>query len=461
MPLRVGVLGPVTVWRDGHEVMAGQPRQLAVLGVLASRANQVVSRGELVDAVWGDQPPATVDNGIYTYVAGLRRVLEPDRPRRDQNSSRRAPSQVLVSSGGGYLLRLGPGGLDANEFEDCLSRSRELRAAGDLRGAARVVDEALGLWRGQPFAGVPGPFAEAERLRLTELRTTAAEERADLMLAEGQPAAAVPELTTLVAEHPLRERARGLLMIALYRCGRQAEALRAFHDARERLAEDLGIDPGTELSRIHQRVLAMDPTLDTPARRRPGRAVWLPLRAAGSAPPPAPRPGGSGRPRRRRRRPARRAPSPAQLPPEPAGFVGRTAELDWLHALLPGASASPAGTLRLPGRADHRDRRRRQDHAGDPLRPAGRAAVPRRPAVREPARLRPGEPADEAGHGAAVVLRRARGLRRDTCRRPWRRRARCCARCSTASGCCCCSTTRTTPTRCGRCCPAARAAWCW
>ncbi len=127
------------------------------------------------------------------------------------------------------------------------------------------MDEALALWRGQPFAGVPGPFAEAERLRLTELRTTTAEERADLMLAQGQPAAAVPELTTLVAEHPLRERARGLLMIALYRCGRQAEALRVFHDARERLAEDLGIDPGTELTRIHQRVLAMDPALDMPA----------------------------------------------------------------------------------------------------------------------------------------------------------------------------------------------------
>ena len=93
VPLRVGVLGPVTVWRDGHEVVAGQPRQLAVLGVLASRANRVVSRGELVDAVWGDQPPASVDNGIYTYVAGLRRVLEPDRPRRDPERSRRGGRQ--------------------------------------------------------------------------------------------------------------------------------------------------------------------------------------------------------------------------------------------------------------------------------------------------------------------------------------------------------------------------------
>jgi DNA-binding SARP family transcriptional activator/tetratricopeptide (TPR) repeat protein len=338
VPLRVGVLGPVTVWRDGHEVMAGQPRQLAVLGLLATRANRVVSRGELVDAVWGHQPPATVDSGIYTYVAGLRRVLEPDRPRRDPDKSRRAPGRVLVSSGGGYLLRLGPDGLDAAQFEDALGRSRGLRASGDQSGAARVVDEALKLWRGQPFAGVPGPFAEAERLRLTELRTTAAEERADLLLAQGQPAAAVPELTTLVAEHPLRERARGLLMIALYRCGRQADALHVFHDARERLAEDLGIDPSTELARIHQRVLAMDPALDLPEQAP--SAVSLSLVAAGSATAtsapaapaaaePAPVP------------PAEPAPCPAQLPPEPAGFVGREAELDWLHALLPGTPREP------------------------------------------------------------------------------------------------------------------------
>ncbi|MGH3293213.1 MAG: BTAD domain-containing putative transcriptional regulator, partial [Trebonia sp.] len=331
MPLRVGVLGPVTVWRDGHEIMAGQPRQLAVLGLLATRANRVVSRGELVDAVWGHQPPATVDSGIYTYVAGLRRVLEPDRPRRDPDKSRRTPGRVLVSSGGGYLLRLGPDGLDAAQFEDGLGRSRGLRASGDPRGAAQVVDEVLGLWRGQPFAGVPGPFAESERLRLTELRTTAVEERADLMLIQGQPAAAVPELTTLVAEHPLRERARGLLMIALYRCGRQAEALHVFHDARERLAEDLGIDPSTELARIHQRVLAMDPALDLPAEAS-SAVVALSVVAAGPsaalAAPAAAEPEPAG--------PAESAPSPAQLPPEPAGFVGRAAELDWLHTLLPG-----------------------------------------------------------------------------------------------------------------------------
>ena len=151
------------------------------------------------------------------------RAAIPDRARR-------APARTLVSAGGGYLLRLAVGALDAEHFERCLAAARGLRAAGDLGGAARAVDEALALWRGLPYAGVPGPFAEAERRRLTELRTTAIEERADLLLAQGQAAAAVPELTALAAAHPLREQATGLLMIALYRCGRQAEALRVFGD---------------------------------------------------------------------------------------------------------------------------------------------------------------------------------------------------------------------------------------
>ena len=344
VPLRVGVLGPVTVWRDGREQAAGQPRQLAVLGVLATRANRVVSRGELVDAVWGDQPPASAEGGIYTYVAGLRRVIEPDRPRRDPDRSRQAPATTIISGGGGYLLRLGSGGLDADQFGRCLTAARGLRADGDLGGALRAVDEALALWRGLPYAGVPGPFAEAEQRRLTELRTTAIEERAELLLGQGQAAAAVPELTALTATHPLREQATGLLMIALYRCGRQAEALRVFGETRKRLAEDLGIDPGGELARIHRQLLAMDPALDGPVTAPPvtiGAGPGDPASATAAAsngtsavasapaeapPAPAPPP----------------VPSPAQLPPEVAGFAGRTAELHWLHGLLPGFAVTPA-----------------------------------------------------------------------------------------------------------------------
>jgi DNA-binding SARP family transcriptional activator/tetratricopeptide (TPR) repeat protein len=333
VPLRVGVLGPVTTWRDGHEVSAGQPRQLAVLGVLATRANRVVSRDELVDAVWGDDPPASAEGGVYTYVAGLRRILEPDRPLRSAGRGehgKRTPAQVLVSAGGGYMLRLAPGALDAEVFEEYLARARALRASSDAAAALSAVDEALGLWRGTAFAGVPGPFAEAERQRLDELHTGAAEERADLMLALGRSAEVIPELTTLTAEHPLRERARGLLMIALYRCGRQAEALQVFYDIREQLGQDLGIDPGGELNQVHQQVLAMDPALggpegvppgqehpgrDQPGRERGGRGISAARVPAGQETP---------------------ARVPAQVPPDTAGFAGRTAELRLLHGILPG-----------------------------------------------------------------------------------------------------------------------------
>jgi DNA-binding SARP family transcriptional activator len=327
VPLRVGVLGPVTAWRDGREVPGGQPRQLAVLGVLATRANRLVSRGELVDAVWGDMPPASAEGGIYTYVAGLRRILEPDRPRPNPGQRRRAPARVLVSAGGGYMLRLGPGCLDADSFEQGLGQARGLRAAGELAGAAQAVADALSLWRGIAFAGVPGPFAEAERQRLAELRTAAAEEQADLLLALGRPAEVVPDLTALVAEHPLRERAHGLLMIALYRCGRQAEALQVFHEARERLAEELGIDPGSELTHIHRQVLAMDPALDGPAEPAAVTLAASSPQAAQSA---------------LNAQPAR---PPAQVPPEAAGFAGRAAELRRLHAMLPAA----AGGLSIAG----------------------------------------------------------------------------------------------------------------
>jgi phosphoglycerate dehydrogenase-like enzyme/DNA-binding SARP family transcriptional activator/tetratricopeptide (TPR) repeat protein len=361
VPLRVGVLGPVMVWRDGREVGAGQPRQLAVLGVLASHANRVVPLGQLVDAVWGDDPPATAQGGVYTYVAGLRRVLEPDRPGRE-------PPRVLLSSGGGYLLRLEACDVDAVRFEECLSRSRGLRASGDIAAAAQSVDEALALWRGQPYTGVPGPFAEAERRRLAELRTAAAEELADLMLAQGQAAEAVPVLTALVAEHPLRERTRGLLMIALYQCGRQAEALRVFHDVRERLAEDLGIDPGTELARIHQRLLAMDPALDAPAPQPPapqppapssepaapsGVLLSAPVQlSAAVLPAPAEPAAAETGPVASASAPAAGAAAdaaacPAQLPPEPAGFVGRGAELGWLEALLPRATPARHGASQV------------------------------------------------------------------------------------------------------------------
>ena len=293
------------------------------------RANRVISRGELVDAVWGEDPPASAEGGIYTYVAGLRRVIEPNR-------SLRGPGRVLVSSGAGYVLHLVPGQPDAVAFEQDLGRSRQLRKAGDAAGAVSALNSALSLWRGIAFAGVPGPFAETERVRLGELRSAAAEERADVLLSLGRHEEVVPDLTAMVADHPLRERMRGLLMVALYRCGRHAEALRVFAEGRRVLAEELGIDPGGELSRIHQQVLTMDPGLAVPD----GPAViTLDGEAAGAGPAPD---GGQRRPRPE----GRATPVPAQLPLDAPGFSGRREELSMLQAMLPakrGGSGHPGG----------------------------------------------------------------------------------------------------------------------
>jgi DNA-binding SARP family transcriptional activator/tetratricopeptide (TPR) repeat protein len=323
--LRVGVLGPVTAWYGHEELRVGQPRQQAVLGILAMRANRVISRGELVDAVWGQDPPASAEGGIYTYVAGLRRVIEPTR-------SARGPGRVLVSSGAGYVLHLVPGQPDAVAFEQQLARARQLRKNGDVVAAVDALEGALGLWRGVAFAGVPGPFAETERVRLAELRSGAAEERADVLLSLGRHEEVVPDLTALVADHPLRERMRGLLMIALYRGGRHAEALRVFADGRHVLAEELGIDPGTELSRIHQQVLTCDSALDLAAdATRDGH----PDQASGSA---RPRPKAAGTGPRASAEPV--LPLPAQLPLDAQGFSGRHDELRTLHEMLPTARAA-------------------------------------------------------------------------------------------------------------------------
>jgi DNA-binding SARP family transcriptional activator/tetratricopeptide (TPR) repeat protein len=335
--LRVGVLGPVAAWYDDRELPVGQPRQQAVLGILAMRANRVISRGELVDAVWGQDPPVSAEGGIYTYVAGLRRVIEPNR-------SLRGPGRVLVSSGAGYVLHLVPGQPDSVAFEQHLGRSRQLRKAGDPAAAVSALNSALSLWRGAAFAGVPGPFAETERVRLGELRSAAAEERADVLLSLGRHEEVVPDLTAMVTDHPLRERMRGLLMIALYRCGRHADALRVFQDGRRVLAEELGIDPGGDLSRIHQQVLTMDPALAVPE----GAAAVALRSDAAAGPDDGQRPSRPGAPE------PRSTPVPAQLPLDAPGFSGRHEELSLLQTMLPGRSVNAgSGAGSGPGQAGH------------------------------------------------------------------------------------------------------------
>jgi len=232
-----------------------------------------------------------------------------------------------------------PGQPDAVAFEQQVARARQLRKNGDPVAAVEALEGALGLWRGVAFAGVPGPFAETERVRLAELRSGAAEERADVLLSLGRHEEVVPDLTALVADHPLRERMRGLLMIALYRGGRHAEALRVFDEGRHVLAEELGIDPGTELSRIHRQVLNGDQALNLTPGQTPGLA-------SGSAPP---RPAAAGNGTGGSVPPAQTAipapwagsppgvPVPAQLPLDAQGFSGRHDELRALHDMLPSA----------------------------------------------------------------------------------------------------------------------------
>jgi DNA-binding SARP family transcriptional activator len=329
--LRVGVLGPVAAWLDDREVSAGQPRQRALLALLASRANRVVSRDELVDAIWGSRAPTTAEGGIYTYVAGLRKILDPGRKPRDTGT-------VLLSTAAGYMLKLGPGGLDSDGFETLLTRARAHRAEGYLPGAEQDLRNALGLWRGAALAGVPGPYAEAERHRLAELRLAAASEHADVLIALGRAEEAIPELTMITAEHPLREHARAMLMVALYRSGRQADALAVYADTRATLTAELGVEPGPELSRVHKQVLDMDQALTPDAA---GSLIAAkPATGPVAAPPPA-----------ARGQRSEETQIPAQLPLEVPGFTGRRVELGKLTGLLPGDDPTTVPIALITGMA--------------------------------------------------------------------------------------------------------------
>ncbi|GAB3802723.1 AfsR/SARP family transcriptional regulator [Micromonospora zhanjiangensis] len=248
-----------------------------------------------------------MDSSIYTYVARLRRILEPGRPLR-------APSTLLAHHGAGYALHLGTDQVDALMFDDQLEHARHLAATGQFCAAVAELDTALALWKGPALGGAVGPFAEAARLRLTEQRFSARQERAECLLNLGRPADVIAELSELVRWQPLRERLRQLRMIAFYRLGRRADALAEFREIRCLLITELGIEPSDDLQRCHQQILRSDPDLDAlPVGRR-----YL----DGSVDPPVV--------------PA----APAQLPRDTPGFTGRAAELQRLHALVQEAEAA-------------------------------------------------------------------------------------------------------------------------
>jgi DNA-binding SARP family transcriptional activator len=251
------ILGPLEVVDDGRTVALGGSKQRALLAILLLRANEVVSRDRLIEDLWGERAPETASTALHGYVSQLRKAL---KPRRGEDEH-----QLLITRAPGYLLRVDPEQFDLRRFERLVREAKSELVEGDAQAASRALAEGLALWRGPPLAELgSAPFALVESLRLQELRVSTLEDRVEADLALGRHHDLVAELETLAAEHPFRERLRGQLMLALYRSGRQAEALRTYQQARRLLADELGLEPGQELKQLEQAILRQDPTL-TPA----------------------------------------------------------------------------------------------------------------------------------------------------------------------------------------------------
>jgi DNA-binding SARP family transcriptional activator/class 3 adenylate cyclase len=284
------VLGPLEVLDQDRRVGVGGAKERLVLALLLARVNSAVSVDALVDAVWGDHPPRTAERTVHSYVARLRRALEPRRPRGE-------PSTLLATVGRGYELRLDAAQLDATRFEELAKRGADQLARGD-NAASSTLRQALGLWRGEAFGEFPevGECVAAAR-RLEDQRLVLLEDLVDADLADGRSSELVGEIETLLGDEPFRERLWGQLIVALYRSGRQRDALEAYQRARRLLTDELGIEPGPELRRLEAAVLAQDPGLD----------VLGPVRAA--------TPGGL----------------PSVFAAVGPAFLGRDTELAWLR----------------------------------------------------------------------------------------------------------------------------------
>ena len=249
------MLGPLEVWFDGAPVKIGGARQRALLAMLLLNANRVVSREQLIDELLNDARPETADHTLRVQVSRLRSVV--DLPG--------ASEPRLVRQAPGYRLRVDSGELDLDVFEDLLAQAHRATQSGDHELASRTLREAEALWRGQPLADLDfKPFARIEIDRLAEMRLVATEDRIDADLALGRHRRLVPELERMVAEHPLRERVRGQAMLALYRSGRQAEALASYRDGRAHLVDQLGVEPGPALRGLERAILRQDAALDPP-----------------------------------------------------------------------------------------------------------------------------------------------------------------------------------------------------
>lgn len=276
------LLGPFDVFVDGRTAQLGGSKQRALLAILAIHANEVVSADRLIEALWPEGAPESAVNTLQGYVSRLRKALDPDRSN--------GAEATIAFRPGGYVLTARPEQIDSSRFERLVAEADARAAAGDAASAARLLREALNLWRGAALSDFTyEDFARPEVARLEELRLKAIEDRIDADLACGHQAALVPELERLVAEHPLRERLRGQLMLALYRCGRQAEALAVYRDARRLLNSELGVEPTRALFELERAILQQDPSLDVPGSSwsvlaiRSGRRRTLAALAAAAA----------------------------------------------------------------------------------------------------------------------------------------------------------------------------------
>ena len=257
------ILGPVEVRDDGRVIRLGGGKQRAVLALLLLNANRVVASERMIELLWGERPPATAATALHGHISSLRKVLGPD---------------VIATRAPGYLLVTGIGELDLERFERLRGEGRAALERGDPGGAAELLRAALELWRGEALSDIGfEPFIQPEAARLEGLRLDALQDRIDADLTTGRGTELVGELERLVAAEPLRERLWAQLMLALYRAGRQAEALDAYRRARQMLVSELGIEPGPELRDLERRILAHDPTLG------PGPRVPTPLRRSANA----------------------------------------------------------------------------------------------------------------------------------------------------------------------------------
>jgi DNA-binding SARP family transcriptional activator len=290
------ILGPVEAWTGQDWAKIGAAKQRSVLAALLLRPGEVVSTDTLIDQVWPDKPPAKAANLISVYMYHLRRRIED------------AEGRVLVTRAPGYQVVLGPGELDADRFGALVGEGRQALASGSPDRAVELLDEAVGLWRGDALADVPAtPLVAAEADRLEESRIEALELRAEASLACGRHAEVVPEVRRLLVDHPLQEKLWALLIRALYGAGRQAEALEVYEQARNRISDELGVDPGAELRQLYHQILDADDD-------QPAVVLYTAEPGPGRAP----------------------APVPAQLPADIPDFTGRSGQVGQLRELLAG-----------------------------------------------------------------------------------------------------------------------------